>query len=106
METVALIAPYVAIASGVAQAGLGLVQSGQSSQAARQEVAQYQEEERIALLAADQEEIARRRKLESILATNEALRGARGLTFDSGSARALREANVAEAEADIGTSRT
>lgn len=101
METAAIIA----IGSGVLSAGLGIVQGVQSSQAARRETAQYEEEQRIALLAADQEEIARRRRLDSILATNEAIRGARGLNFDSGSARALREANIAEAEDDIGTAR-
>ena len=94
-----------AIASGVAQAGLGIVQGVQSSQAAKLEVQQYEEEQRIAHLAADQEELARRRKLEGILATDEALRGARGLSFESGSARALREANISEAESDIGTAR-
>lgn len=105
METVALIAPYVAIGAGVAQAGLGVVQGIQSSRAAKLEVQQYEEESRIAMLAADQEEIARRRKLESILAMNETLRGARGLAFDTGSARALRDASTTEAEDDIATAR-
>jgi hypothetical protein len=105
METIAAVAPFIAIASGVATAGLGVVQGIQSSRAAKLEATQYEDERRTALLAADQEEVARRRRLQSILSMNEALRGSRGLAFESGSERALREANIQEAESDIGTAR-
>ena len=105
METIVAIAPFVAAASGLATAGLGVVQGIQSSRAAGLERAQYEDEARTAKLAADQEEVARRRRLVSILSENEALRGGRGLSFDSGSELALRESNVSEAERDISTVR-
>ena len=105
MESIGLIATVASAAASVAGAGLGVVQGIQSSRGARLEVQQHEEEARLALLAADQEEVQKRRRLETVLANNEALRGARGLTFDSGSARALREANIAEAEDDIAIGR-
>lgn len=102
---IATIAPFVMMASGVASAGMGVVQGIQSSKAAALEKAQYEEEAATLRVAADQEEVARRRQLESILATNETLRGARGLSFSSGSADALRAENMRLAETDIATAR-
>mgnify|MGYP007100112602 CR=1 FL=1 len=102
---IAVAAPFIAMASGVAQAGVGIVQGIQSSKAASVERAQYEEEAAMHRLAGDQEELARRKKLESVLAMNEAFRAGRGLAFDTGTSRALRDSNIAEAEADIGTTR-
>lgn len=105
METLAVVAPYIMIASGVASAGMGVVQGIQSSRAAKLEQAQYEDESRTARLAADQDEVMRRRRLESILSLNDALRGSRGLAMGTGTDMALRESNIAEAEDDIATAR-
>jgi hypothetical protein len=105
METIAAALPYIAVASGVASAGLGIVQGAQASQAASLERQQFEDEAQTARLAAQQEENARRHRLAAILSENEALRGARGLSFESGSERAIREENIRAAEADIGTVR-
>lgn len=102
METALAIGSIVA---GVASAGAGIAGAASASKAARAEVAQHEQEMQLAAIAADQEEVTRRRKLEGILAQNEALRGARGLALDTGTARALRESNIAEAEDDISTIR-
>lgn len=105
METIAVIAPLVAAGAGVAQAGLGIVQGIQSSSAAKVERQQYEEEAATYRLAGEQEELQKRRKLESVLAMNEAIRAGRGLSLDTGTSRALRDSNIAEAEADIATGR-
>lgn len=105
METIATVGTIVSVASSVAQAGLGIVQGIRSSRAASLERQQFEDEKRLALLAADQEEVARKKRLASILSLNDALRGARGLAMGTGSEVALREANIAEAESDIGTAR-
>lgn len=105
METIVAAAPFIAIASGAATAGLGIVQGIQSSRAASLEKAQFEDEAQTARLAADQEEVARRRRLAMIRSENLALRGARGLALESGSARALEEENTRAAEEDIATVR-
>ena len=105
METIAMIAPIIAIGSGIASAGLGVVQGIQTSRAAKLEQSQHEDEARSARLAADQEENVRRKQLYSVLATNEALRGSRGLAMGTGTDLALRDSNISEAEDDIATGR-
>ena len=105
METIGIIGTVMGIASGVASAGLGVVQGIQSSRAAKLEVAQHEDEARSARLAADQEEVARLKQLRSVLASNEALRGGRGLAMGTGTDIALRDSNISEAEDDIATGR-
>jgi hypothetical protein len=105
METIAVATPFIAMASGVAQAGVGVMQGIQSSNAASVERTQYEEEAAMYRLAGEQEELQKRKKLESVLAMNEAIRAGHGLSLDTGTSRALRDSNIAEAEADIATGR-
>lgn len=105
METIGIIGTVVSIASAVGSAGLGVVQGIQSSRAAKLEVAQHEDEARSARLAADQEELVRRRQLQTVLASNEALRGSRGLAMGTGTDLALRQSNIDAAEDDISTGR-
>lgn len=102
---IAAIAPYVAVASGVATAGTGIVQGIRSSQAAGLERRQYEQQIQTAQTAAVQEEVVRRRRLAQVLSANEALRGARGLDYDTGTSEALDAANRQYAEDDIETAR-
>ena len=102
---IAVAAPFIAMASGVAQAGAGLMQGIQGSRAAAAERQQYEEEAQLARLSGAQQELAARKNLEKAFAINESLRAARGLTMGTGTDLALRNANIAEAESEIGTIR-
>lgn len=101
METMAILSAV----AGIASAGMGVVQGIQSSRAAGLERAQYEEERKIAMLAADQEENVKRKRLEATLALNEAVRAGRGLSLITGTSEALRAANIEAAEDDIATGR-
>jgi hypothetical protein len=105
METIAVAAPFIAMAAGGAQIGLGILGGMQQAESAKLERKQYEEEASAARLAADQEEVTRLKRLQMALATNEAIRGASGLSLQSGSADAIAAENVREAERDIATAR-
>ncbi|HFD16856.1 MAG TPA: hypothetical protein ENJ38_11215 [Rhodospirillales bacterium] len=78
-----------------------LAQGFTSFRAAQAERAQYEEERKAAELAGQQEEVLRRQRLAKALATQNALRAARGLSLTSPQADVIRRATVREAESDI-----
>ena len=104
MGETAIIAAAVAV-SAAASAGTAIYSGQQQARAARQQAeataTQYAEEQRAARLAAEQEELARRRDLGRVLSAANALRAGRGLDMGSQTGEALYRASVEAAEADI-----
>ncbi len=90
----------ISIATVVTTAA-SLAQGLASFRAAQAERAQYEEERKAAELAGQQEEVMRRQRLAKALATQNALRAARGLSLTSPQADIIRRATVREAESDI-----
>jgi len=94
------VADPITIATVVTTAA-SLAQGFTSFRAAQAERAQYEEERKAAELAGQQEEVLRRQRLAKALATQNALRAARGLSLTSPQADVIRRATVREAESDI-----
>ncbi len=87
--------------AAVTTAAASLAQGYTSYRAAQAERAQYEEERKTAELAGQQEEVVRRQRLAKALATQNALRAARGLSLTSPQADVIRRTTVREAEHDI-----
>lgn len=102
METTAAIA----LASTVVSAGAAVYGGMQQSKAYALERQQYEQQAELARLSAAQEESARLRQLDEMLATQRAMAVARGYDPDtSGSFTALQEQDKKEALADIDTAK-
>ncbi len=96
------------IGSGLATLGAVSALAGgfRGAQAAEFEAAQFREEMEIARVAAEQEEVQRRRQLRATLAAQTAIRAGRGVElFGSGSFEAIRKRTIEEAEEDITTAK-
>lgn len=97
--------PFIAIASTVASAGLGIVGAVRQSRAASYEREQLETEAKAIELAAQQDENARRENLRRVLASQEAIRAGAGLQLETGTSRAIANRSVDATEDDIITSR-
>ena len=94
----------IAIASAISSVvgAVGSVVQGQAAQrAAESEAAQYRDDAETARVNAVIEETDRRKELQRVLATGEAVRAGRGLDLNTGSSDALRSASEADASRDI-----
>lgn len=89
-----------AVSSVIGAVG-SIAQGHAASRAAEAEAEQYRDEAEAARVNAVIEETDRRKELQQILATGEAVRAGRGLSLDTGSSEALRDSSEAEAERDI-----
>ena len=95
---------WIAIASAVSSvigAVSSVAQGNQANRAAQLEAEQYRDEAETARVNAVLEETDRRKDLQRVLATQEAIRAGRGLDFSTGSSEALSGASEAEAERDV-----
>lgn len=97
--------PFVAIASTVVSAGLGVAGAVRQSRAASFEREQLEQEAKAIELAAQQDENARRENLRRVIASQQAIRAGAGLQFDTGTSRAIANRSVDATEDDIITSR-
>jgi hypothetical protein len=94
------IAVFSALAS-VASAGASLMGGIQGRAAAAVERRQVEEQARLGALQAKQAEDERRKDLTRTLATQDAIRGARGVDLFSPTGTTIRDQTLADAEADI-----
>lgn len=108
MGETAIMAAAIAV-SAAASAGTaiytGQQQAAASKANAQAQAAQYAEEQRTARLAAEQEEAAKRRTLDAVLSSQDALRAGRGLDLGSPTGEAIRRESIEQAEWDITTIR-
>ena len=108
MGETAIIATAIAV-SAAASAGTaiytGQQQAAASKANAQAQAAQYAEEQRAARLAAEQEEAAKRRTLDAVLSSQDAIRAGRGLDLGSPTGDAIRRDSIEQAEWDITTIR-
>lgn len=88
------------IAGALARVAKGI----QAKKAADLEAQQFEEEAENARVAGVQDETQRRRELQRVLGTQQAIRAGRGLDLFSGSSKALRKDTIDNAERDIRTS--
>jgi hypothetical protein len=96
-ETLAIMSALASVAS----AGAGLVGGLQGRAAANVERQQIEESARLASLQAKQAEEERRKELTRTLATQDAIRGGRGVDLFSPTGNTIRDQTFADAEADI-----
>lgn len=91
-------------AAAVAAAGSGYAAYSQSA-AAESQAQQMKAEEDTSRAAAAQEEAKQRRHLMQVIASQDALRAARGGSMTSGTALSIYDDTVSEAEKDINATR-
>jgi hypothetical protein len=92
--------PLMAIGMALSTAGTAAQAVG-ARRAAKFERVQYEEQAQMAKLQAEEEEAQRRQELQSVLATQEAIRAGQGLDPLSGTGQAIRRFTVGTAERDI-----
>lgn len=94
----------IAVSAAVSAAGAGYAAHSQAEQnKAAANAAEVQED--TARAAAAQDEAQRRRQLMQVIASQDALRAARGSSLTSGTALSIYDDTIAQAEKDIRTSR-
>lgn len=96
---------WVAGVAAAAGAGLSVMQGAAAKQQANAQRKVYEQERKGALLAAKQDEVARRSRLADVLATQQAILGGRGVDLFGPQSFAIEAASRSEAEADIGAAR-
>lgn len=101
MGALAVALPYLSAAAAAVQIGTSLMGGKQGSDAAKLQAQQLEDERRNAATQAKIDEAERRKELESVLATNQAVRAGRGIELYSDTFRNMQGVTVRDAEDDI-----
>ncbi len=100
-EAIVAALPYISAAASAVSVVTSLAGGKAGQDAAKAQAAQYEEEAKNAATQAKIDEVERRKELDSLLATNRAVRAGRGIELYSDTFNNIQDVAVRDAESDI-----